>query len=321
MKTMIPKRKVVIIGTGLVGSSCAFSFVHQGLGDELVLIDLNHERAIGEALDLQHALPYLPKRIVVRAGTYADCADANIVVIAAGAPPKPGETRLDSLQLSAKICQAIVPAVMDSGFNGHFVVISNPVDIIAYYVWKLSGLPKNQVVGTGTAIDSARLQTLLGAHLGVNPKSVCASVLGEHGDSQIVAWSQVQIANQPLDSWLANNQQTLTLAERDLMQSATAKAGWEVFVRKGTTYYRIAAAANQLIRAILHDEKIILPVSTLVSGEYGCDDLFLGTPALLGANGVEAVYEVPLTAKEDAQLQQSIAVLQQAKALLPATSN
>ncbi|MGL5917447.1 MAG: lactate/malate family dehydrogenase, partial [Culicoidibacterales bacterium] len=189
MQTITPQRKVVIIGTGLVGSSCAFSFVHQGLGDELVLIDLNHERAVGEALDLQHALPYLPKRMIVRAGSYADCHDANIVVIAAGAPPKVGETRLDSLQTSVKICQAIVPEVMNSGFHGHFLVISNPVDLIAYYVWQLSGLPANQVIGTGTAIDTARLQTLLGERLKINPKSVYASVLGEHGDSQLVAWS------------------------------------------------------------------------------------------------------------------------------------
>lgn len=311
------QRKVAIIGTGLVGSSCAFSLVHQSLCEELILIDVNHERAVGEALDLQHTMSYMPSITKVQAGSYADCGDANLIIIAAGGPPKPGETRLDSLQTSAKICQSIVPEVMKSGFTGHFLVISNPVDVIAYYVWQLSGLPSSHVLGTGTAIDSARLQTILAERLGLNPKSIQAITLGEHGDSQMVPWSQVTIANQPLDTWLAANEKTLTLEERAQIQVDTARAGWEIYQRKGTTYYGIAAAANAIVKAILHDEQTVLPVSTCVSGHYGYSDVYLGTPALLGANGVEAVYEVPLTAHEAQQLEQSIAVLQQAQAALP----
>lgn len=306
-------RKIAIIGTGLVGSSCAFSLVHQGLCEELVLIDRNSERALGEALDLQHTTPYLPTYTKVSAGSFADCHDAEIIIIAAGGPPKPGETRLDSLATSKMICDAIVPPVMASGFNGIFIVISNPVDVIAYYVWQLSGLPFNQVIGTGTAIDTARFQVLLGQRLGVNPKSIQASVLGEHGDSQIVAWSQVRVGNMPIVTWLEQNGQVLSEDEQHELQQQTAKAGWEVFRRKGTTYYGIAAATMALVKAIVHDEQTILPVSTLVSGQYGADFVYFGTPARLGAIGVEFVYEIPLTQAEQTQLQQSIQVLTNAK--------
>lgn len=320
MEKTVTKRKVVIIGAGLVGSSCAFSLVHQSLCEELVLIDVNHERAVGEALDLLHTMSYMPTLTKVKAGTYADCHDANVIIIAAGGPPKPGETRLDSLQTSAKICQAIVPEVMKSGFSGHFLVISNPVDVIAYYVWQLSGLPSSHVLGTGTAIDSARLQAILAQRFGLNPKSVQAVALGEHGDSQMVPWSQVTIANQPLDQWLAAQGQSLSVEERAQIRVATARAGWEIFQRKGTTYYGIAAAANAVVKAILHDEQTVLPVSTRVTGQYGYHDVYLGTPALLGANGVEAVYEVPLTAEEAQQLAESVQTLQQAQASLPPVS-
>lgn len=307
------KRKVVIIGTGLVGSSCAFSFIHQQLCEELVLIDYNHERAVGEALDLLHALPYVQANTHVFAGTYADCHDADIIIIAAGAPPKAGETRLDSLYTSARICDQIVPQVMESGFQGKFLVISNPVDIMAYYVWQLSGLNPEQVIGTGTAIDTARCQHLVGEYLGVNPSSVSATVLGEHGDSQMIAWSQVKIGALPLSDWLKQNNRSMNEEQQQAIQEQTARAGWEVYLRKGTTYYAIAATTVAIAKAILEDARIVLPVSTYIKDLYGTNDVYFGTPALIGSTGIIQAYEVPLSKEEQSQLQRSIQILQDVK--------
>ena len=185
--------KVSVIGAGLVGSSTAFSLLTQGVCDEILLVDINQERAHGEMMDLRDGIDYLGRNVKVSVGDYKDCGDADIVVITAGPPPKEGQTRLDSLDLSKKIIDSLVGPIMDAGFSGVFLIISNPVDIIAQYVWKLSGLPKNQVLGTGTALDSARLKALIGELVGIDPRSVHAYALGEHGDSQTVPWSRVTV--------------------------------------------------------------------------------------------------------------------------------
>lgn len=291
-------RKVAIVGTGLVGSSTAFSLITQGVCDEILMIDINSEKAKGEVMDLNHCIEYLNKNTTVRTGEYQECGDVDVVVITAGAPPKPGQTRLDTLELSAKIAKSIVEPIMKSGFNGHFIIISNPVDIIAYYVHKLSGLPKSNVIGTGTAIDSARLKNFIGDLLNVDPRSVQGYSMGEHGDSQMVPWSHVYVGGKPFYKVLEDNKDRFGEVDLDKLVLDTARAGWEVYNRKGTTYYGIAAATVGIIKAILNNENKIIPVSTLLEGEYGEQDIFTGVPAILNREGVKEVVEIEMTSDE-----------------------
>lgn len=296
----INRSKVAIIGTGLVGSSTAFSLVTQGACDEVLLIDLNKERARGEMMDLRHGIDYLNRNVKVNVGDYCDCADADIVVITAGAPPREGQTRLDTLGASKKIIDSIVGPIMKSGFIGIFLLISNPVDIIAQYVYKLSGLPKSQVIGTGTALDSARLKTLIGDLVQIDPRSVHAYALGEHGDSQMVPWSRVTVGGKTFAEILRDNPERFKGVDLDQLVHDTIGAGWEILKRKGTTYYGIATTAAGIIKSILQDENRIIPVSTLLDGEYGERDVFCGVPVILGRTGVKEIVELHLT---DAELE------------------
>ena len=291
-------RKVAIIGTGLVGSSTAFSLITQGVCEEILMIDLNKEKALGEVMDLNHCIEYLNRNTKVRVGSYEECEDVDIVVITAGAPPKPGQTRLDTLDLSVKIVESIVNPIMDSGFKGHFIIISNPVDIIAYHVYKLSGLPKNNIIGTGTSVDSARLKNFIGELLNVDPRSVQAYSMGEHGDSQMVPWSHVYVGGKPFYKVIEDNKDRVGDVNLDKLVLDTAKAGWEVYNRKGTTYYAIATSTVAIIKAILNDENKIIPVSTLLDGEYGEKNVFSGVPAVLNATGVKEVVEIDMNEEE-----------------------
>ncbi|MBU3109917.1 L-lactate dehydrogenase [Clostridium gasigenes] len=291
-------RKVAIIGTGLVGSSTAFSLITQGVCEEILMIDLNKEKALGEVMDLNHCIEYLNRNTKVRVGSYEECEDVDIVVITAGAPPKPGQTRLDTLDLSVKIAESIVNPIMNSGFKGHFIIISNPVDIIAYHVYKISGLPKNNIIGTGTSVDSARLKNFIGELLNVDPRSVQAYSMGEHGDSQMVPWSHVYVGGKPFYKVIEDNKDRLGDVNLDKLVLDTAKAGWEVYNRKGTTYYAIATSTVAIIKAILNDENKIIPVSTLLDGEYGEKNVFSGVPAVLNATGVKEVVEIDMNEEE-----------------------
>ena len=291
-------RKVAIVGTGLVGSSTAFSLLTQGVCDEILMIDINKEKALGEVMDLNHCIEYLNRNTTVRVGSYEECGDVDIVVITAGGPPKPGQTRLDTLELSAKIAESIVNPIMKSGFNGHFIIVSNPVDIIAYHVYKLSGLPKNKVIGSGTSIDSARLKNFIGDLFNVDPRSVQAYSMGEHGDSQMVPWSHVYIGGKPFSKVIADNKDRVGYIDLDKLVLDTAKAGWEVYNRKGTTYYAIASATVGIIKAIINNENKIIPVSTLLDGEYGEHDVFTSVPVVLNNKGVKEVVEIEMTAEE-----------------------
>lgn len=291
-------RKVAIIGTGLVGSSTAFSLITQGVCEEILMIDLNKEKALGEVMDLNHCIEYLNRNTKVRVGSYEECEDVDIVVITAGAPPKPGQTRLDTLDLSVKIAESIVNPIMNSGFKGHFIIISNPVDIIAYHVYKLSGLPKNNIIGTGTSVDSARLKNFIGELLNVDPRSVQAYSMGEHGDSQMVPWSHVYVGGKPFYKVIEDNKDRVGDVNLDKLVLDTAKAGWEVYNRKGTTYYAIATSTVAIIKAILNDENKIIPVSTLLDGEYGEKNVFSGVPAVLNATGVKEVVEIDMNEEE-----------------------
>lgn len=296
---MISKiRKVAIVGTGLVGASTAFSLLTQGVCDEILMIDINREKALGEVMDLNHCIEYLNRNTQVKVASYEECKDVDIVVITAGAPPKPGQTRLDTLDLSAKIVKSIVDPIMNSGFNGHFIIVSNPVDVIAYYVYKLSGLPKNKVIGTGTSIDSARLKNFIGELFNVDPRSVQGYSMGEHGDSQMVPWSHVYIGGKPFSKVIEDNKKRVGDIDLEKLVLDTARAGWEVYNRKGTTYYAIASATVGIIKAIINNENKIIPVSTLLEGEYGEFDVFTSVPAVLNNEGVKEVVEIEMTKQE-----------------------
>lgn len=307
----ISKRKVAIVGTGLVGSTTAFSLITQGVCDEVMMIDINKERAYGEKLDLQDSIEYLNRNVKITTGTYEDCGDVDIIVITAGAPPKPGQSRLDTLELSAQICRSIVNPIMASGFDGIFIVISNPVDMITHYVQFLSGLPKNQVIGTGTAIDSARLKNLIAKLVKVDPRSVHAYSMGEHGDSQMVPWSTVTVAGKPFYDVIADNKELVGDVDLDELVHKTAKEGWEIYNRKGTTYYGIATACTGVIKAILNDENRIIPVSTLLEGEYGEKDVYAGVPTILNRTGAADVLEIHMTPGELARFKESVSVIRE----------
>ena len=311
MHMKITRKRVAIVGCGLVGATTAFSLETQGVCDEIMMIDINKERAIGEMRDLKDSIEYLGRNVKVTTGTYADCGDMDIIVITAGAPPKPGQSRLDTLEVGAKICESIVTPIMESGFNGIFIVISNPVDILAHYVQKISGLPKNQVIGTGTAIDSARLKNLIGQLVNVDPRSVQGYCMGEHGDSQMVPWSTVTIAGKPFYDVIADNKELVGDVNLDELVEKTAREGWEIYNRKGTTYYGIATACAGIIKAILNDENRIIPVSTLLEGEYGETDVYAGVPTILNCTGASDVLEIHMTPRELARFKESTAVIRE----------
>jgi L-lactate dehydrogenase len=294
----LKKSKIAIVGTGLVGSSTAFSLITQGVCDEILMMDINEERALGEVMDLNHCIEYLNRNTKVVKGRYDQCGDVDIVVITAGAPPKPGETRLATLELSVRIVESIVDPIMKSGFKGHFIVISNPVDIIAYHVYKISGLPKSHIIGTGTSVDSARLKNFIGELLNVDPRSVQGYSMGEHGDSQMVPWSHVTVGGKSFYEILKDNKDRVGNVDLDKLVLETARAGWEVYNRKGTTYYGIATATVGIIKAIMNDENKIMPISTLLEGEYEESDVFCGVPAVLNADGVKEVVEIHMTKDE-----------------------
>lgn len=307
----ISRSKVAIVGCGLVGSTTAFSLITQGICDEVLMIDINKERAYGEMLDLQDSIEYLNRNVKVKTGEYSDCGDVDIIVITAGAPPKQGQTRLDTLELSAKICKSIIDPIMASGFDGIFLVISNPVDIITHYVKILSGLPKNQVIGTGTAIDSARLQNMIAQLVKVDPRSVHAYSMGEHGDSQMVPWSTVTVAGKPFYDVIADNKELVGEVDLEELLYKITQEGWEILNRKGTTYYGIATTCAGIIKAILNDENRIIPVSTLLEGEYGEKDVYAGVPVVLNRSGVSDVLEIHMTPKELARFKESVGVIRE----------
>ncbi|MDS0528540.1 L-lactate dehydrogenase [Clostridium sp. SHJSY1] len=304
-------KKVAIVGTGLVGSSTAFSLITQGVCDDILMIDINEEKAKGEVMDLNHCIEYLNKNTRVTTGSYAECADADIVVITAGAPPIKGQSRLDTLELSAKIVKSIVDPIMESGFNGHFVVVSNPVDSIAYYVKKLSGLPKSNVIGTGTSLDSARLKNFIGELLNVDPRSVQAYSMGEHGDSQMVPWSHVYIGGKSFNKVIEDNKDRFGNVDLDKLVLETARAGWEVYNRKGTTYYGIATAIVAIIKAVLYNENKIIPVSAYLDGEYGQSGIYAGVPAVLNSNGIKEIVEIDLSDDEMKKFEKSCHVIRE----------
>lgn len=295
--------RVAVIGAGLVGSTFAYALMMSGLVPEIVLVDADHERAVGEAMDLNHGVPFV-SNVRLWAGDYGDVRDADITVITAGANQKPGETRLDLVRRNAAILRSVVGEIVASGNEGIMLVVANPVDVLSYIAWKLSGWPAARVIGSGTVLDTARFRHALGRHFGVDPRSVHAYIVGEHGDSEVALWSSATIGNVPLDQLPQYDPAALAR-----ILTETRRAAYEIIQRKRATYYAIGLGVTRIVEAIRHDQQSVLSTATLLSGEYGIDDIYLSLPCVVGAGGVQRILTPPLSAGEVAGLRASAGVL------------
>ncbi|WP_050183817.1 L-lactate dehydrogenase [Domibacillus robiginosus] len=305
----IRSNKVVLIGTGAVGSSYAFSMLNQGVCDELVLIDVNEQKSMGDVMDLNHGVLYAPTSTKVSFGKYTDCMDAALVVICAGANQKPGETRLELVEKNMAIFKNIVGQVMDSGFDGIFLIATNPVDILTYATWRFSGLPKERVIGSGTILDTARFRYLLGENFGVAPHSVHASIIGEHGDTEVAVWSSANIAGIPLKDYLARDESEDQEEKMKEIAVQVRDAAYEIIEAKGSTYYGIAMGLTRISRAILQNQDVVLTVSALLEGEFGHHDVYIGVPAVINRYGIRDVVEIPLSQREKELFDHSVQTL------------
>ncbi len=301
--------KVVIIGTGLVGMSYAYSLVNQGVVEELVLIDINKNKAVGESMDLNHGLAFSPRKMKIYAGEYSDCKDANLVVITAGVNQKEGESRLHLLNRNAKIMKSVVKEVMKSGFDGIFLVATNPVDILAYVVWKESKLPSSRVIGSGTSLDTARLRYEISSLINISVRNVHAYILGEHGDSEFVCWSNTFIGAKPILD-VIEDMDEIEFEDMDRIYNNVKNAAYEIIDRKGATYYAIGIALVRITQAILNNENRILPISVLNDGVYAVEkDVYIGLPAVLNKDGVHHVVKLKLNQEELEKLNNSANIL------------
>ena len=304
------RRKVVLIGTGMVGMSFAYALVNQGGAcNELVLIDVNKVRAQGEAMDLNHGLAFAKTNMKIYAGEYKDCRDADIVVIAAGVAQKDGETRLDLLQRNVEVFRSIVGPVVRSGFDGIFLVATNPVDIMTRVTYELSRFGASRVIGTGTSLDTARLRYLLGDYFTVDPKNIHAYVIGEHGDSEFVPFSQVMFATKPVAAILEDERNSYCIEDMERIEEQVRTAAYKIIEAKRATYYGIGMAIARIVNAILGDENSVLTVSAKMCGEYGQRDVFIGVPCIIGRNGVKDIVELTLTEDEKKKFDSSADVL------------
>lgn len=302
--------RVVLIGTGAVGCSYAYCMINQGTAEEFVLVDVNEAKAEGEAMDLSHAVPFAPSPTKVWKGSYDDCKDADLVVITAGLPQKPGETRLDLVEKNTKIFKQIVRSVMDSGFNGLFLIATNPVDILTYVTWKESGLPKERVIGSGTTLDSARFRYMLGEYFEVAPHNVHAYIIGEHGDTELPVWSHVSIGVQKLQTIL-DKDNAHEQSDLDDIFIKVRDAAYHIIERKGATYYGIGMSLLRITKAILHNENSVLTVSAYLDGQYGQNDVYIGVPAVINRQGIREILEVDLSEEEELKFDHSVKVLKE----------
>lgn len=302
--------KIVLVGCGQVGATFAYTVLLKGLTNELVVIDANREKALGDVLDLNHGL-MLAHPMKISVGDYPDCGDADLIVISAGVAQRPGETRTDLMARNVAVFDEIISQVTRYNRDGILLIATNPVDILTQVALKLSGWPAHRVIGSGTLLDSSRLRYLMASRLGVDPRSVHGMVIGEHGDSEMAVWSAASVGGVPIDSAEAGERWHLTPEERAEIYEETRTAAYQIIAAKGATYYAIALALARICEAILRDQKSILPVSTYLQGYHGIDGICLGVPAVVGRRGVEEVVRIPLTADEERQLQASAAKLRQ----------
>ena len=305
---MVNIQKAAVIGCGFVGSSTAFAMMQTGVFSELVLIDVNRDKAEGEAMDLSHGLPFT-RPMKIHAGDYPDLKDCALIVITAGANQKPDETRLDLVHKNVAIFKAIIPEIVRYNREAILLVVSNPVDILTYAAQKLSGLPKNQVIGSGTVLDTARLKYLLGEHLGIDSRSVHAFIIGEHGDSELAVWSGAHVSGVDLDHFCELCGHTRHRENMERIYQDVRDSAYEIIEKKGATYYGIAAAVARIAQCIVRDEHSVLPVSTNLHGLYGVKDLCMSVPAVVGRHGAEKVLEIELSAEEREEFLRSAVTL------------
>ena len=301
-------RKAAMVGCGFVGSASVFSLMQSGLFSEIVMIDADKEKAKGEAMDISHGIPFA-KHMKIYAGDYADVKDAGIVIITAGANQKPNETRLDLVHKNVAIFKQIIPSIMEHGFDGIMLVVANPVDILTYVAQKISGLPENRVIGSGTVLDTARLKHRLGEHLEVDSRSVHAFIIGEHGDSEIAAFGSANVSGIPLNDFCEMRGHYQHEKSTNEIAEAVKNSAYDIIQRKHATYFGVAMAVKRICEVIVRDEKSILPVSTMMHGEYGIDQVVLSMPCIVGKEGIETKVPFQLSENEKEQLASSAKIL------------
>lgn len=315
MSKQVDTRKAAMIGCGFVGSASAFALMQSGLFSELVLIDANHDKAEGEAMDIAHGLPFAGQ-MKIYAGDYDDIVDAAVIIVTAGAAQKPGETRLDLVNKNVNIFKSIIHEIAKRNYKGILLIVANPVDILTYTAVKLSGLPENRVIGSGTVLDTARLKYALGEHLEVDSRSVHSFIIGEHGDSEIVAWSSTNVSGIPVNDFCElrghfNHEEAMHRIADDVKNSA-----YDIIEKKGATYYGIAMSVKRICECIMRDEKSILPISSMMHGEYGISDICLSMPTVVGREGVETRVPIQLNEQEESALSASAEQLSKVAAQL-----
>ena len=304
IKETINFNKAVIVGCGFVGSASAFCLMQSGLFTELVLIDSDSKRAEGEALDISHGIPF-SKPMKIHAGDYDDVKNAGIVIVTAGANQQPGETRLDLVKKNINIFKTIIPEIKKRNFNGILLIVANPVDILTYAAVKLSALPENRVIGSGTVLDTARLKYAIGRHLNVDSRSVHAFIIGEHGDSEIAVWSSANVSGVPLNNFCEMRGHYDHKNATEKIATDVKNSAYEIISMKKATNYGIAMSVKRICEAIVRNERSILPVSTIMHGEYGISDVSLSMPAIVGKDGIETLVPISLSFDELSKLQES----------------
>lgn len=308
MRSRAQSRRVAIVGAGSVGATLAYALMIRGQADEIAIIDINRAKAEGEAMDLRHGLPFV-RPVNVHVGDYEDCGGADIVVITAGAPSKPGETRLDLAEKNADIFRDIVPEVVRYNSDAILLVVTNPVDVLTYQTLKLSGFPPSRVMGSGTVLDSARFRYLLADHCGVDPRNVHAHIIGEHGDSEVPVWSLANIAGTRLVDYCVVCQEDCDGIPKDEIFQQVREAAYKVIERKGATFYAVGLSVASIVESIWRNQHSVLPVSSLLEGQYGMEDVCLSLPTIVGREGVVQVLELPLEEEEIDGLRRSAEVL------------
>ena len=306
----VNNRKVAVVGLGFVGSASAFALMQSGLFSEMVLVNRDMSKAEGEALDISHGLPFA-KPMKIYAGTYDDIVDAAVIVITSGAGQKPGETRLDLVRKNVEVYRSIIPEIAKRDCEGILLIVSNPVDILTSAAVKLSGFPENRVFGSGTVLDTARLKYLLGEHLNVDSRSVHAFIIGEHGDSEIAAWSSANVSGVPLHNFCEMRGHFEHEKAMYEIAEGVKNSAYEIIEKKKATYYGIAMSVKRICEAIVRDEKSILPISSIQHGQYGIEGVALSMPAVVGKNGVETLVPIELNEAEQTALRHSADTLRQ----------
>ena len=300
--------KITIVGAGFVGSTTAFALMNGGMASEIVIVDINKDKAEGEAMDLSHGVSFV-RPVSICAGEYKDTKDSDIIIITAGVNQKPGETRLDIVEKNIRVFKDIIPPLVKFSPNAILLVVSNPVDILTYITYRISGLPKERVIGSGTVLDTSRLRYLLSEHFNVDTRNIHTYIMGEHGDSEIATWSLTNIAGMTVEEYCNKACAACDGSLKYNIHENVKNAAYDVINRKGATYYAVALAIRRIVEAILRDENSILTVSTLLEGQFGIRDVYLGVPSIVGEQGVKKILEVPLNDEELSKLQESAKTL------------